>query len=197
MKNIEDFVINKPLPPLETNEQKGFCPYCNSKNIKENGTKTTLVGFFGYWDGNHRWTACCCNDCGKSFTREVKGNNEWYTSVEFPRIVLSGFPSCFENYIYKCSCGGKIKIKHLELNSDKEVFGLCSKNIDGKYIKQYRDVIICDSCDLKEEIDHYYWEGYSLKDDRDEPFPKPDFLKKEIGAAFYNPNALKKLRIER
>lgn len=158
---IIDLVANEPLPPLETNDQPGFCPYCGSKKINQGGTTSICVGSLGYWDVNHRWNKIICGDCGKTCIRERKTNNEWYTADS---VVLAGLPTCFDSYVYKCKCGGVITRKYFKLDSDEDARSLGSINLgNGVWQKQYRTVFVCDKCG-QHEMEEEHWKGHECKE---------------------------------
>jgi predicted nucleic-acid-binding Zn-ribbon protein len=163
---IQDLVENTPLPPLETNEQPGFCPYCGSKDIVEKEGETTCVGSLSYWNVNHRWYKVKCNSCGKSCTREIKTNNEWYTfcTTNNETEIILGMPSCFESYIYKCKCGGSIHRDYRELDSEESTKITLTSFINGKWVNQYRFFFVCDKCG-DYEIEDDYWDGYDTSND--------------------------------
>jgi predicted nucleic-acid-binding Zn-ribbon protein len=194
---IIDLVANEPLPPLEINEQPGFCPYCGSNNVDEKKGESTCVGYFGYWNLNHRWNSIICRDCGESCTREIKGNNEWYTSNKdrsLPgSVVIKGLPTCFENYTYKCKCGGIIVRKYLNLDNDNDAKVLSSKNDNGVWKKMYRIFFVCDKCGSHEMEDEYWKEHEHKKSDVVFDSNKPIIFKEQIGVGIINPRGVSAL----
>lgn len=86
------------------------CPRCGSSNLQRGGVVTTLVGGFRNdllsGDPNHTWQDNTCLGCELKFTLETKEGEAWIT---VDRVVLRGFPACFEDYVYTCSaCEGDV-----------------------------------------------------------------------------------------
>ena len=155
---IDIMEIVSERPSEEEVGSNPICPLCNNSDIDAGGFRTTCLGYFGGVNPNHTWTECYCKNCNKSFVRETKSGNVWYTSDGF---VLKGMPNCFEKYYYTCSkCSGKVLRKYTALDGISEVQGLSTRNIDGKWVKEYRIFYECEKCGHGGEVkdDHWYKE---------------------------------------
>src|SRR6185436_6349603 len=106
---LEPHIQQKPiafLAPLRYKAQELACPFCSSKNVQENGSCTTLVGFSGGINPNHVHVSCQCNDCQEKFCFEYKGywDNKyygWYTKQSNKKThCLKGINACHETYSY-------------------------------------------------------------------------------------------------
>lgn len=156
-----DIVKERHDPKIH--RDKIVCPYCNSKEVKNNGTFETLVG--GY--NNHLTTDCECKKCHKTFTLQVKelGRRNkyiaWYVSDD--KKILKGIPGCFEYYVYTCSkCGGDVVREELDKATNKPVEWL-SSGVDknGVWEKHYKIIFKCKNC------------GVSVESENSEYDPKP------------------------
>lgn len=157
-------IAHKPLDELPS--AKVHCPYCNSIKIKKGGKITTLLGGGTGVDDdpNHTWCSCTCNNCTKTFIRETKNGNVWYTeggNYKGTSVVLKGVPSCFERYYYTHKkCGKRISLEYRNLDDTKDVSNLASsKDENGNWIKSYKTFYSCE-CGFRLEVDQDHWHGY-------------------------------------
>jgi len=131
------------------------CPFCDSDNLQDFGTETTCVG----WDvssgeknnPNHTHTGYECRACGKSFARQTRFGEVWYTErIGEESVVVRGMPNCFEHYVLTCSyCNGMIRKRYQN-----------KKGYDPKYLGEYlngeKDYITwycCNRCGRQETLD--------------------------------------------
>lgn len=104
-------------PLTEKPSDAGHCPYCQSTNVLiQPGWSTMIGGGDGTVDGdpNHLWNEGLCRSCKRTFLRELKSGNVWYTAGRdrvTPSRVLEGVSNCFEAYAYTCvaCCGDVLK----------------------------------------------------------------------------------------
>ncbi len=63
------------------------CP--KDTEIRNFGTMSTLVGWFGGEDPNHHTTSCECTGCGKQFNKEFvyRGRKVWYMASRDRHIL--------------------------------------------------------------------------------------------------------------
>ena len=154
MKEIQEVVTNRP----EIFQRPTNCPKCSSDKIRDLGTSGTLLGFSGPSDPNHYTTFFKCGECKSDFTYDVKSGNTWMTMGG--DFVVRGLPSCFENYIYDCECGGKIHREYRDIDDAKKVKCLSYNIVDGKSIRKFRTFFKCDGpCGKREETAVDYWYG--------------------------------------
>jgi len=99
------FVANEPI--TEKPSDRPTCPYCGSTDIERSAAYQTLVAGSKDIDKdcNHHWDHYTCHSCKKLCIREYREGKVWYT---YEQKVLRGVPNCFENYVYKCKCGGDV-----------------------------------------------------------------------------------------
>lgn len=133
---LKDQVTDKPYK----GDLKPICPNGCDKYQKIGGCRTTLVGFVGPINPNHRWTSCTCSNCYCDYTWEVQGLNQWITIDNRLRL---GIPSCFESYIYNCKCGGNI---------NKESGSILYENKGGVVVRNYPRTYKCDKCDFQRSL---------------------------------------------
>ncbi len=113
-------IINKVDHSLT---KETICPYCNSRNVKINSHSSTLVG--GDPDPNHHTIHAICLECNKEFLQEYQHANVWYSEIiNEESKLLKGLPSCFEDWIYTCECGGNIRRQYRELDGITETRSL-------------------------------------------------------------------------
>jgi transcription elongation factor Elf1 len=153
-----DIVKERHDPSLFHKRENLDCPFCNSTNIKFNGSRQTLVG----GRNNHIWNNFRCKDCGKDFIFEVKESEKdidficWITK---DKKILKGIPGCYEDYIYTCNkCGGDVhRIYDAPINNGIQIL---STKIDdnGNSIKQYKVIFGCKDCGQNVESDNEYFE---------------------------------------
>ena len=170
IEKLLGMVVQKPLK--EKPSAKPACPHCGSKGVETHGMTTTLVGGGNGPDDNpnHTWTGCFCKVCEKSFTRETKSGNVWYTRegevkdagggiMYHERLLVKGIPSCFEAYVYGCRCGGKITRRQTEMDGKAPTNGSCTYSIkDGVSTAQFRTFYSCDKCGKTIEPDFEHWD---------------------------------------
>ena len=139
MKTLTDLVTQRKL------EGEPACPHCGCDfTIREE--QTTLIGFSGSVNPNHRWLYCTCNSCQFQFTVEHKSDNVWVTK---DKKVLAGLPSCFEDYIYTCAtCNGNVVRRHTAMDGETVVRSLYT-NQEGP---QYRTFYLCLYCAAQIEV---------------------------------------------
>jgi uncharacterized protein with PIN domain len=136
-------IINKVDHSLKRNET--HCPYCNSDNVKINSHSQTLVG--GDPDPNHHTIHATCLSCNKDFWKEYQHANVWYSEpLGEEKLLLKGLPSCFEDWVYTCECGGHIRRSHKEMDGVTEAKILTLGGIG----KTFRVFWTCDSCGTEE-----------------------------------------------
>jgi hypothetical protein len=161
VNNLLEMVAVQPL--TEKPSENGSCPFCSSSSISRGAYSTTLVGGGTGPDDdpNHTHTSCVCQDCKKNFVRETRSGNVWYTEMT---RVLRGMPSCFEDYVYPCKCGGNVTRKHLHKVDGKELRYL-SYDKNGP---NFKTMYSCDKCNVSiETINDYWYKGW------DAPPPPP------------------------
>jgi len=137
---IFDYVVNRPIK-----DKTLICPFCNSENIDELSHESTLLGSVTNRDPNHHWIYCKCKNCEQNFTQEYKLNNVWYT---FNKFVIKGIPSCFEQYILICKCGGHVKRLYRD-DLKKEYESQCHK--------KYKCFYKCKKCNIEFEYPSEYY----------------------------------------
>lgn len=131
------------------------CPECSSLDLFDMGGESTLVGYMGTGPNpNHRWDNYKCNGCQLQFTREECSGNIWYTKNS---LLLKGVPSCIENYIYTCKCGGHVT-RHIRDMNGKETNTKSysyKKDSEGKEVRinHFRTFYSCDKCNTTIEVD--------------------------------------------
>lgn len=151
---LEEIVAQTPLAELPTDAP--HCPDCGGTDkLADKGVESTLVGWMGGdWDPNHKWHYFDCG-CGKSFIRETKTANVWYTRDRREGKVLLGMPSCFERYIYSCrACSGIVKRTYTNLDGSPLKGSMLVTTKDGP---QYRTAYQCESCGHGGVVDSDYF----------------------------------------
>ena len=140
---MNTFVVQEQLDERASSTPR--CPYCESKKLFNHGGRRTLLGGGdGTPDGdpNHMWVSYQCEACKRSFTRETKSGNVWYTNHD--NMVLRGMPSCFETYKYTHrNCGGEVTRRHTMLDGKTEAYALSWTAEKGK---QWRTFFTCGKC---------------------------------------------------
>lgn len=112
------------------------------------------------WDGkglnpNHVTTDYECRGCRRKFFVHAKSGNIWVTDEASK--VLKGIPTCFETFIYTCvKCGGNVERKYTAKDGVSDVKGLCSRNINGTWVKEYCTFYRCVTCGHGGEVDSDY-----------------------------------------
>lgn len=112
---LVDVIVEKPLD--ETPGDPVRCPHCGAGEPRLEDHMQTLVGSLSGGDPNHHWYHFTCAACGRTFCREVKSGNVWYTQYPPPPThegapdggaprVLKGVSNCTETYLYTCAIGG-------------------------------------------------------------------------------------------
>ena len=147
------FVTERPLN--ERPSSKARCPYCLGSHLTYKGASHTLLGGGDDTrdgDPNHWWEEHHCNDCGQTFLRETKSGQVWYTTGRGGGEVLSGFPNCFENYIYHHRCGGLVHRRYTALDGETPVTALTTVVADKKPIRKYRTFYDCEKCKASVEV---------------------------------------------
>lgn len=154
MMDLFDIVKERPLS--EDPEAHGSCPFCGAAETKLYGEETTLLGWTGPVNPNHRHQHRSCTSCSRKFIREVKGLNVWYTQGA---VVLRGVPSCFENYTYTCAkCGGTVRRKHYDSTGNPPKY-LSASIVDNKWVRDHTTRYTCSACGHGGETAVDYWEG--------------------------------------
>jgi len=124
------------------------CPYCTSTDVQMISRYSTV----NYPDP-HFSDNCVCTACERSFCRERKGANIWFTSKG---KVLLGMPSCFESYTYTCRhCGGDVQREYRELDGVTLLVGNALRSAEGK--PQFRPFYKCSKCNREIEYPENYW----------------------------------------
>jgi DNA-directed RNA polymerase subunit RPC12/RpoP len=157
---LTDLVKERPLD--EKPGDPARCPECGSKELYDLGGRSTLLGWSGPVNPNHRWHKFDCRACKLSFTREVKGNNVWYTKQigegghHGIALVIKGMPSCFELYIYTCTkCGSRVQRTRTKMDGITPTEVLSTRLVDGKTVREYRTFYACGGCGARLEVDEF------------------------------------------
>lgn len=159
--NLFDIIKERPL--AEDPEGDGSCPYCGSTETELLGEETTLLGWTGSVNPNHRRQTRSCKGCSRGFTREIRGVNVWYT--EHPRVILRGVPSCFEDYVYTCiKCGAAVRRDHFDLQGNPAKF-LSSRLVGDEWVRGYTTRYACTQCGHGGETAEDYWDGRTQEGD--------------------------------
>ena len=121
------------------------CPFCDSKNTKNNSTIGTMIGYEKI-DMNHYWENTTCLDCHKKFTRERRADNVWFSQERShghaKSYVMRGISSCFEPCVYNCNeCNGKVFRKETDLEGEDST----SRMIDASG-RNWRTFYYCEDC---------------------------------------------------
>lgn len=190
-----DLVTDRLAPELD--HEKPICPFCNDTKVRKDGRVTTLIGQIGDGpDPNHQWVNCTCESCNKSWTMEIKGEDEhgynvWYTK---DGKILKGLPTCFEAYRYTCKqCSGDI-VRH---NYDKGT-RQTSQSLwyDGDGNKSFDTYFRCDGCGVEVQCSNEYY-CYSSPHHPRKPF-NPDMswcIYEEMGTVVINDYAIDRVEI--
>jgi hypothetical protein len=148
------FSIIKQIP--EKYSSKTTCPFCDSKNVHCRGTMVTAVGGGSSERGNpsnpnHYAEDNKCGDCQKLFSKQFKGDHQWYQDNESK--VVKGFHGCFETAIYNCiDCDGEVSRTYTDSDGVTPTKGLCSSSENGKWVHHYREFWNCKDCKNGVEI---------------------------------------------
>lgn len=161
LTHLFDIVKERPLAELPTDPAR--CPHCESADVKITGHTTTLVGYSGPVNNNHQWFPSLCRGCGKTYVREIKGLNVWYTAGPVrggSSQVLRGMPSCSEGYQYSCAkCEGPVLRKYRDKGGAPAGALLSAMYVDGKWVRDYTAHYGCTQCGHGGETEGDYWDG--------------------------------------
>jgi hypothetical protein len=149
MEKFELFKLVTQRPDEKLTVSNAVCPFCNSANYQSKGIRSTLLAF-----NNHTWNHRKCNGCQKNYVVEEKSGNVWVTDEN--ANVLKGIPSCYENYIYDCNCGGKVKREYRGLDNKPTNF-LSSSSTENGWVKHYKTFFKCDTCHTEIETENDYY----------------------------------------
>lgn len=149
------------VTPLNWDAAFGKCPFCHSADVRFTNEMHTLIGGGDgtrKGDPNHWHSDGRCRACGKTFMQETCCGNVWFTQGERDGVVIAGVASCFESYVYPCTCGGQIKRRYTNLGGTGHPSALGTRwdEQEEKWIKDYRTFYQCASCGYDEEVQSDY-----------------------------------------
>ncbi len=174
---IQKYTDNKPIVLdgiIDDKSLKIFCPWCLSDDTENTTDSCTCLG--GKPDPNHYWGTGKCLDCRQSYRYEhhidnisrftnKPSTNVWFTELIDQTnsiddifgikntIARLGISNCCKTAsFYECKCGGLIAGIHTKLDGITRTTCL-SFNFNGPGSKDFKSFIVCNKCDLKEEVD--------------------------------------------
>lgn len=191
-----DLVTQKIDPDLDPDHP--VCPFCNSSNVAKGGESTTLLGWTGDINPNHRWADCSCKECNQTWTIEIKGDfdryNVWYTK---DKKVLRGIPTCFEHYAYTCRyCDGDV-IRHYFNKNTRDKAMVLAYNGNGE--KSFDTFFVCEKCkrEVKSSSDYYSFGSPHRPRKPINPQGLGWVIREEIGTVIVNDYGVTRVQVQK